>query len=91
LWSVQEHPRVWSSERLTFVCLGLETDPIQIDSIEVSPDPPVPGQNLTVIAKGQVTEVIEVRMASSHVGFQNDLLVISGWSICRCYSEAWVG
>ncbi|KIM48128.1 hypothetical protein M413DRAFT_439848 [Hebeloma cylindrosporum] len=38
---------------------GLDTDPIQIDSIEVSPDPPQPGQDLTVKVKAKVTEVIE--------------------------------
>lgn len=47
-------------ERLTFVCLGLSSDPIQIESIEVLPDPPQPGQDLTVKVKAQVTQLIEV-------------------------------
>ncbi|KAK7064148.1 Phosphatidylglycerol/phosphatidylinositol transfer protein [Favolaschia claudopus] len=38
---------------------GLPTNPIQLDSIEISPDPPLPGKDLTVTAKGIVTEVIE--------------------------------
>ena len=31
-----------------------------IDSIQVSPDPPVPGKNLTVTAKGLVVEPVTV-------------------------------
>ncbi|KAF8622885.1 hypothetical protein AX15_006650 [Amanita polypyramis BW_CC] len=37
---------------------GLPSDPVQVESIEVSPDPPKPGHNLTIKAKGVVTEVI---------------------------------
>ncbi|KAF8640872.1 hypothetical protein AX17_000520 [Amanita inopinata Kibby_2008] len=38
---------------------GLPTDPIQLDSIEVFPDPPKPGQDLTVKVKGVVKDVIQ--------------------------------
>ncbi|KAF7347754.1 Phosphatidylglycerol/phosphatidylinositol transfer protein [Mycena venus] len=38
---------------------GLPSNPIQIDSIEISPDPPLPGQDLTVTVKALVTDVIE--------------------------------
>lgn len=39
---------------------GLGSDSIQITSIEVSPDPPQPGKDLTVTVKGVATKVIEV-------------------------------
>ncbi|KAJ6575214.1 hypothetical protein B0H19DRAFT_1254802 [Mycena capillaripes] len=42
-----------------YVDCGLPSNPIQIDSIELSPDPPVPGKDLTVTVKALVTEVIE--------------------------------
>ncbi|KAF9470400.1 hypothetical protein BDN70DRAFT_821418 [Pholiota conissans] len=38
---------------------GLSTDPVRINSINVSPDPPVPGQDLTVTVSGTAEEVIE--------------------------------
>jgi len=38
---------------------GLETDAIQIDSIEVSPDPPQPGKDLTVKVTGTAQETIQ--------------------------------
>lgn len=40
--------------------IGMETDPIQIQSIEISPDPPLPGKPLTVKVTGTASEVIEV-------------------------------
>ncbi|CAO1618894.1 unnamed protein product [Parajaminaea phylloscopi] len=43
---------VWSS-------CGQPSDAVEVQSIEVSPDPPVPGQNLTVKAKGIVKSRIE--------------------------------
>jgi hypothetical protein len=38
---------------------GLATDPIQIKSIKVSPDPPQPGQNLTVEVEADVINKID--------------------------------
>ncbi|KAH8835697.1 ML domain-containing protein [Flagelloscypha sp. PMI_526] len=38
---------------------GLPTDIIEVQSLEVSPDPPVPGQTLTVTATGVAKEVVE--------------------------------
>ncbi|KAJ7293673.1 ML domain-containing protein [Mycena rebaudengoi] len=38
---------------------GRPDSPVQIESIQVSPDPPVPGKDLTVTVKAVVTEVIE--------------------------------
>ncbi|TFK57200.1 hypothetical protein OE88DRAFT_1730601 [Heliocybe sulcata] len=40
------------------VC-GTSTDVIQIKSIDISPDPPKPGQNMTVNVKAYVQELIE--------------------------------
>lgn len=40
--------------------LGIPTDPVRIKSIEISPDPPTPGANLTVKVVGQANEIIEV-------------------------------
>ncbi|KAG1755202.1 ML domain-containing protein [Suillus paluster] len=38
---------------------GLSTDPIQLESISLSPDPPKPGQDLTVTVVGTAQERIE--------------------------------
>jgi hypothetical protein len=46
---------------------GLPTDIIKLHSLEVSPDPPKPGQNLTVTASGTVLQTIEVRVFLLHV------------------------
>ena len=43
-------------------CSGQDTDPLQIESIEVSPDPPKPGQNMTVTVNAIAQERIEVRV-----------------------------
>lgn len=39
---------------------GTATDIVQVNSLEVSPDPPKPGQNLTVTASGYVSKTIQV-------------------------------
>lgn len=39
---------------------GSSTDVIDIESIVVSPDPPKPGENMTVEVRGTVKETIEV-------------------------------
>ncbi|KAJ7169973.1 MD-2-related lipid-recognition domain-containing protein, partial [Mycena filopes] len=38
---------------------GLPSNPIQIESIELLPDPPLPGQDLTIKVKAAVSETIE--------------------------------
>ncbi|WWD18444.1 phosphatidylglycerol/phosphatidylinositol transfer protein [Kwoniella shandongensis] len=43
----------------SYVDCGLATDAVQIKSIKVSPDPPVPGKNLTVYVNADVLDVIE--------------------------------
>ncbi|PPQ64423.1 hypothetical protein CVT26_002130 [Gymnopilus dilepis] len=50
---------VRTTEGWTWSDCGVETDPIRIDSIHVTPDPPQPGQDLTVTVKGTVVEQIE--------------------------------
>ncbi|KAJ6503436.1 ML domain-containing protein [Mycena vitilis] len=42
-----------------YVDCGLPSNPVQIDSIELFPDPPLPGHDLTVTVKALVTDVIE--------------------------------
>ncbi|EJD51898.1 hypothetical protein AURDEDRAFT_82809 [Auricularia subglabra TFB-10046 SS5] len=42
------------SDKVTVIDCGLPTDAIQIKSIDISPDPPKPGQNVTIIATGTV-------------------------------------
>lgn len=44
---------------------GTGDEVVEIESIVVSPDPPVPGQNLTVRAKGTVKDEISVSSRSS--------------------------
>ena len=41
--------------------IGSTSDVVQIESITVSPDPPKPGEDLTVTVKGTAQENIEVR------------------------------
>lgn len=45
---------------------GAESDVIQVKSIEVSPDPPAPGKDLTVTVKAYAQDRIEVRRILSH-------------------------
>jgi hypothetical protein len=43
---------------------GDDGDAVEVTSIQVSPDPPKPGQNLTVVASGIVKKEIKVRVKS---------------------------
>ncbi|WVR06303.1 phosphatidylglycerol/phosphatidylinositol transfer protein [Kwoniella sp. DSM 27419] len=43
----------------SYVDCGLATDAVQIKSISVSPDPPVPGKNLTVEVEADVIQTID--------------------------------
>lgn len=54
---------------------GEETDAVEVKSIEVSPDPPKPGQNLTVTASGIVKSRIEV---SAMDGYPHLLGILRG-------------
>ncbi|KAJ7785182.1 ML domain-containing protein [Mycena maculata] len=38
---------------------GEETDVVQLESFEIAPDPPVPGENLTVKVRARATQSIE--------------------------------
>lgn len=69
------------------VSAGLETDAVQIKSIDVSPDPPQPGEDLTVTVKATAEDKIEVRVSPQHFFFflQRSLL---GGCLCRCHRQA---
>jgi hypothetical protein len=74
---------------MTFLLSGSENDIVEIKSINISPDPPKPGQNLTVNVVAYAHEVVEVR----HLSIIIPLLIGSysavGGCICRCDCEAW--
>ena len=61
-WRYTDCGRLWfAPARLVLTSFkGLPSDAIQLESLEVSPDPPQPGRNLTVKAKATVQDVIEV-------------------------------
>lgn len=46
---------------LRYILAGSPSDAVQIESITVSPDPPKPGEDMTVTVKGTALETIEVR------------------------------
>jgi hypothetical protein len=77
---------------LRFLQKGLPTDAIQVQSISISPDPPVPGQDLSVTAVGTARETIEVCLRSQLFFFSEGADILCGavgGRVCRCYSEAW--
>ncbi|KAI9572896.1 ML domain-containing protein [Boletus coccyginus] len=47
------------SDKWSYTDCGQPTDPVQIQSIAVSPDPPEPGKNLTVTVAGTAIETIQ--------------------------------
>ncbi|KAH0838365.1 hypothetical protein J3R83DRAFT_6645 [Lanmaoa asiatica] len=47
------------SDKWSYVDCGSSTDPVQIEWIVVSPDPPKPGEDLTVTVAGTAVETIE--------------------------------
>ncbi|KAF7966635.1 hypothetical protein HWV62_37593 [Athelia sp. TMB] len=57
LWQAQGP--VHTTESWEYKDCGLASDPIEIKSIEVSPDPPQPGQDLTVKVHAYVNQRIE--------------------------------
>ncbi|KAF9532006.1 ML domain-containing protein [Crepidotus variabilis] len=50
---------VHTTNSWSYTDCGLPTDAIQIKSIQVSPDPPQPGKDLTVTVNGEAVEQIE--------------------------------
>ena len=55
--------RVLSADQYQYLMyrkIGDTSDPLQIKSIEVFPDPPKPGQDMTVKVKAYAQELIEV-------------------------------
>lgn len=61
-WHYDDCGRFWfAPARLVLKSFtGLPSDAIQLESLEVSPDPPRPGHDLTVTAKATVQDVIKV-------------------------------
>ncbi|KAK0465094.1 ML domain-containing protein [Desarmillaria tabescens] len=57
--SLQGGDEAHTSESWSYVDCGVSTDVIQLESIKIKPDPPKPGEDLTVIVKGYVQERIE--------------------------------
>jgi len=63
---------------------GLPTDAIQIESISVSPDPPKPGENLTVTVEASALEEVEVRLLAKILYGPDRSYLLLGGCICRC-------
>jgi hypothetical protein len=56
----QLSPCLAASYAHVFFPKGTPSDLVEVKSIRLSPDPPVPGQDLTVTASGYVKDTIEV-------------------------------
>ncbi|RDB29487.1 Phosphatidylglycerol/phosphatidylinositol transfer protein [Hypsizygus marmoreus] len=57
--SLQTDDTVHTTDSWSYLDCGVTSDIVQIETIEVYPDPPQPGKDLTVKVKGLVNEVIE--------------------------------
>ena len=88
LWSVTR--RYHTSQTLNHQLFsGTTADVVEIKSIKVFPDPPQPGQNLTVNVVAYVHEVVEVCCPSFTFSSLIDLSLIAGRCICGYHREAW--
>ncbi|KAG9122843.1 hypothetical protein FRC07_000600, partial [Ceratobasidium sp. 392] len=58
--------------RWTWEDCGLETDIVHVKSIEVSPDPPQPGKDMTVTVVGTADTEIEASLAVDSVRYRRD-------------------
>ncbi|TFL03557.1 ML domain-containing protein [Pterulicium gracile] len=56
---IQDDTPVRALESWSYTDCGATSDPIQVQSIKVSPDPPKPGEKLTVTVNAEVTEEVE--------------------------------
>lgn len=80
---------VWSS-------CGQPDDLITVEDIKVSPDPPVPGKNMTVTAKGTVKGAIEVskevltQRYTCESTYTSPLFDYAERSLCRCDRQDWL-
>lgn len=62
---------------------GSPTDVIQLKSISLSPDPPKPGQDLTVTVVGTAQQRVEVSFVN--ITCRKISFLFTGWSLCqRC-------
>jgi hypothetical protein len=66
---------------------GLPSDVVQVNSVVVSPDPPGPGDDLTVMVNATVTEIIEVTIIAAVI--QLKFNTFTGGCLCRRRREAW--
>lgn len=57
--------------KVTWKDCGLGELPVHIQGIEVSPNPPKPGQDLIIRVTAKVTEVVQVRFAIHHIAQSN--------------------
>ncbi|KAJ7645161.1 ML domain-containing protein [Mycena polygramma] len=62
--SISTQGRLVTSEKTlaaewSYIDCGLPTDAILLQSLSISPDPPVPGKDLTITVQGRVTQRIE--------------------------------
>ena len=56
--------------------------PIHIKSLRISPDPPKPGENLTINAIGEASETIEARVARFLRYSPNLIIYSTGRRLC---------
>lgn len=69
--------------------IGSPSDPVRIKSIDISPDPPLPGQDLTVTVVGEAKERIEVRFIRKISRYMlAKLRIMAGGCICGRYSQS---
>ena len=67
LWYVPGINYTWKQSHVPLSnVVGDAEDPVEIKSIDISPDPPKPGQDLTVKVTATVKETIEVNTPYSH-------------------------
>lgn len=79
-----------NSTELSLSTMGLpgdSTDPVEIKSIEISPDPPKPGQDLTV--KVTLTAKEEIEVCPQSTSGTKCLCTASGGRESGCSSENW--
>ena len=63
---VCSHSAAYDAILTVFYTAGDPSDPVHIKSIEISPDPPKPGANMTVKVVGQADEEVEVSVTDPH-------------------------
>ncbi|EIW73685.1 hypothetical protein TREMEDRAFT_37462 [Tremella mesenterica DSM 1558] len=76
--------QVHTMDSWSYVDCGLATDAVQLKSISVSPDPPVPGKNLTVTVEADVIqEIVEGAYADVTVKLGLIKLLQKEFDVCE--------